>query len=163
MTKTMMFTVAAALLVVPAMAQAQSQVTATASVAQYSLVSGDGDLAFGTVDRTAGKTIDPTGTDAATRTLEFNHNVTVTFLNVPTNLAQGTLLLPVSITCAAQVAGTWSAASACSSASLNMDVGTALTTGTLGFGGTITGAAAAAAVAGAYTGQFDIRVDPRGT
>ena len=160
-----LFTVAAALLVVPAMVQAQSStVTATATIGQHAAVTGSGDLSFGTVDRDNGVDIDATGGSAAQRAVEFNHDVTITFDNVPAALtAPGSLSLPVSLMCAARPGGTWSAAAACSSASFDLDVGTGLTTVTLGFGGEITAANAADAVAASYPGSFDVVITPRGT
>jgi hypothetical protein len=158
-----LFTVVAALLVVPAMVQAQSTVTATATIGQHSAVTGSGDLAFGAVDRDNGVVIDATGGTAAQREVEFNHNVTITFDNVPTALTAGTLSLPVSLMCAARPGGTWGTAATCSTASFDLDVGTGLTTVTLGFGGEITAADAAAAVAASYTGTFDVVITSRGT
>jgi hypothetical protein len=91
------------------------------------------------VDRDNGADIDATGGSAAQREVEFNHDVTITFDNVPTALtAPGSLSLPVSLMCAARPGGTWGAATTCSSASFELDVGTGLTTVTLGFGGAIT-------------------------
>ena len=63
--------------------------------------------------------------------------------------------------CAAQVGGTWSAEQDCSSATFQLDVGSALTQAILGFGGTIAAADVAAAAAGDYTGTFDIVVTAR--
>jgi hypothetical protein len=165
MMKQTIVTVAVALIALPAMGQAQQQVTATATVAQYSLVSGSGDLAFGTLSRTVNNVIDAEGgLGAATRSLEFNHNVTVTFTNVPAVLTDGTKELAVALTCTGRVgAGAWQAAAPCSSAEVELNVGTALTTGTLSFGGEITAANAANAVAGSYAGTLDIVVAPRGT
>lgn len=161
-----LFTAAAALLVVPAMVQAQStgsSVTATATIGQHSAVTGSGDVSFGTVDRDNGVSIDPTGGTAAQREVVFNHDVTVTFDNVPSALLAGTLSLPVSLMCAARPGGTWSSAVACSTASFDLDVGTALNTVTLGFGGEITAADAANAVAASYSASFDVIVTARGT
>jgi hypothetical protein len=165
MMKKTIVTVAVALIALPALVQAQQQVTATATVAQYSLVSGSGDLAFNTLSRTADNVIDAAGgTGAATRALEFNHNVRVTFTNVPTVLMDGTRELAVALTCTGRVGtAAWQATAACSSAQVDLDVGTALTNGTLSFGGTITAANAANAVAGSYAGTLDIVVAARGT
>ena len=163
--KKMILTAAVAMLAIPAMASAQSTVTATATVAQYSQLSGTGDLAFGTLSRTVDTTIDAAGgAGSATRGLSYNHNVTVSFTSVPANLTAnaGANNLAVSLTCASRVgAGAWSAASSCGSTSYNLDVGTALTSATLGFGGTITAANAANAVAGNYSGTFNIVVVAR--
>ena len=165
MMKKVMLTVAVAVLAVPALANAQSTVTATATVAQYSQLSGTGDLAFGTLSRATDNVIDAAGgAGSATRSLDFNHNVNVTFDNVPANLTAnaGANSLAVSLTCASRVgAGAWSASSACGAASFDLDVGAALTTATLGFGGTITAVNASNAVAGNYSGQFDIVVVAR--
>jgi hypothetical protein len=166
MTKRMMIVAAVAVLAVPAMAQAQSsQVTATATVANYSTVSGTGDLAFGTLSRTVDTTINPAGgANAAQRTVHFNHNVRVRFTNVPTHLTAGggTLQLAVALTCAARLgAGAWGSAASCAGAQFNLDVGTSLTQATLGFGGTITAVNAANAVAGNYSATFDIVVEAR--
>lgn len=152
---------AVALLMVPALASAQS-VTATATVGSYSQVTGAGDLAFGTLSRAADNVINAAGgAGSATRTVSFNHNVRVTFDNVPSALTSGGLSLPVSLTCASQMAGVWSAASDCATAELDLDVSTSLTTATLGFGGTITAANVQDAVAGTYSGTFDIVVTAR--
>jgi hypothetical protein len=165
MSKRMMFAAVVAALAVPAFAHAQAgSVTATATVANHSAVTGSGDLAFGTLSRTVDNTISPTGASAAVRTLTYNHNVRVTFSNVPANLTAGggALTLPVSLTCASRVgAGSWSSAVACSGAQFDLDVGSALTVATLGFGGTITAAAASNAVAGSYAGTLDIVVTAR--
>jgi hypothetical protein len=165
MTKRLMVTVVAVVLAVPGMVQAQaSQVTATATVANYSAISGTGDLAFGTLSRVADNTIDATGAGAATRTLNYNHNVRVTYANVPAVLLAngGSLTLAVALTCAARVGtAAWSTAAACSGAQHDLDVGTALTEATLGFGGTITAANAANAVAGTYAATLDIVVTAR--
>lgn len=165
MTRRTMWFVCALLLVLPAVGHAQNayQVGASATVQQYSLVTGSGDVAFGPLSRTADNTIDAAGgTGAATRSLAYNHNVAVTFTNVPSQLVSGSLTLPVSLTCAARVAaGSWSSPAACSGATLNLDVATALTSATLGFGGTITAANTASAIAATYTGSFDIVVTAR--
>jgi hypothetical protein len=163
MMKKMILTAAVAMLAVPAMASAQNTVTATATVAQYALVSGSGDLAFGTLSTASDNVIDAAGgAGHAARTLDYNHNVTVTFTSVPANLTSGTNTLPVALTCASRIgAGSWSAAAACGTASMNLDVGTAMTQATLGFGGTITAANAVNAVAGNYTGTFNIVVVAR--
>jgi hypothetical protein len=168
MTKKLMAAAAVALVAVAtfsaeAAAQAGS-VNATATVAQYSLVTGSGDLAFGTLSRTNDNVIDAAGgAGAATRSLAFNHNVRVTFSNVPTHLAAGSLQLAITLNCAARQGATWGSAAACSGAQLDLDVGSSLTTATLGFGGVITAASAANAVAGSYSGTLDIVVSPRGT
>jgi len=166
MMKKILFTAAVAVLAVPAMASAQaSQVTATAVVENYAQLSGAGNLDFGTLSRTANTTINAAGgVGAALRTLSYNHNVTVSYANVPTNLTAnaGALTLPVTLTCASRVgAGSWSAAAGCTAASFDLDVGTALTEATLGFGGTITSTAAANAVAATYQGTLDIVVVAR--
>ena len=164
MIKKMILTAAVAMVAVPAMASAQSTVTATATVAQYSQLSGTGDLAFGTLSRTVDNTINAAGgVGSATRGLSYNHNVNVTFTSVPTNLTSlAGNNLGVALTCASRIgAGAWSASAACSTASMDLDVGAALTAATLGFGGTITAVNAAAAVAGDYSGTFNIVVVAR--
>ena len=163
--KKMILTAAVAMLAIPAMASAQSTVTATATVAQYSQLSGTGDLAFGTLSRTVDNTIDAAGgVGSATRGLSYNHNVAVSFTSVPAVLTAnaGANSLSVSLTCASRIgAGAWSASSTCSSATFNLDVGTALTSATIGFGGTITAAATSNAVAGNYSGVFNVVVTAR--
>ena len=163
--KKMMLTAAVAMLAIPAMASAQNTVTATATVAQYSQLSGTGDLAFGTLSRTVDNTIDAAGgVGSASRGLSYNHNVTVSYTAVPANLTAnaGANSLAVSLTCASRIGvGAWSASSACGSASFDLDVGASLTAATLGFGGTITAADAASAVAGNYSGQLNIVVVAR--
>lgn len=164
MTRKMMLSAAVAMLVLPTMANAQSNtVTATATVGNYSALSGSGDLNFGTLDRNADNVIDPT-TSITQRTLDYNHDVTVTFGSVPSVLtATGLTDLPVTLTCAARIgAGAWDVA-ACNVASFDLAVGAALTTGTLGFGGTITSGAVAGAAAGTYSGTMTILVAPTGT
>ncbi|HEX6307582.1 MAG TPA: hypothetical protein VFZ69_05300 [Longimicrobiales bacterium] len=149
------------LLAGPALASAQT-VTATATVAEYALVSGTGDVAFGTLSRATDNVIDAAGgAGHASRTLDFNHDVSITFNNVPASLTSGALTLPVQLTCASQLAGVWSAPVSCATAQLDLDVGAALTTATLGFGGTITAADVVNAVAGTYMGTFDIVVTAR--
>jgi hypothetical protein len=162
MVRKTMLMAAVALVMLPALASAQSQVTATATVEQVAAVIGSGDVAFGTLDRVSDNVIDPTGASAAVRTLTYNHNVTVSFTNVPTLLTDGSLELPVALTCAARIgAGAWLPTVACGGNTIDLDVGGALTIATLGFGGTITGADAAAAIAGSYSGMFDIVVTAR--
>ena len=151
--KTMMFA-AVALLVVPAMASAQ--VTATATVAQSAVVTGTGDLDFGSL--TGGRTIDPTSGDAATRTVTFNYDVQVRFENVASNLVYNGVNLPVSLTCATQM-GTWSVPVACDGAVLPLNVGSATSSATIGIGGVIDGNDVAAVPAGTYTGTLTIVVE----
>jgi hypothetical protein len=144
--------------------QAQSsQVTATGTVSAYSAVSGSGDLSFGTLSRTMDTVINAAGgAGAAQRTVDYNHNIRVSFSNVPTHLVAGggTLQLPVSLTCASRVgAGSWSGPTACGQ--IDLDVGSSTTTATLGFGGTIQAAHAANAVAGTYSATLDIVVTAR--
>lgn len=165
MSKKMLTVAAVALLLVPAAASAQNEVTATATVANYSSLTGAGNIAFGTISRTADNVVNAAGgVGSATRTLEFNHNVAVSFTGLPANLTATvnaqTVNLPVSIECASRIgAAAWSTPAAC--ATYNLDVGTALTTATLGFGGTITQAAAANAPAATYTGSFNIVITAR--
>ena len=165
MMKKMILTAAIAMVAVPAMASAQSTVRATATVAQFSQLTGPGDLAFGTLSRTVDNTINAAGgTGYASRTLSYNHNVTVSFSNVPANLTAnaGANSLAVTLNCASKVGtGAWSAVSGCSTASFALDVGTSLTQAELGFGGQITAVNASNAVAGSYAGTFDIVVVAR--
>lgn len=161
MVRKLMLVAAVTMLVLPAMASAQSTVTATATVAQTFALSGSGDLAFGTLSATVDNVVDATA-GATTRTLDFNHDVQVTFTNVPTGLSSAGLAdLPITLTCASQMGGVWSAEQNCSTAAISLDVGTALTQAILGFGGTIASADVAAAAAGDYTGTFDIVVTAR--
>jgi hypothetical protein len=151
--------VAAVALVLPNAVNAQD-VTVTATVSPTFSLGGAGDLAFGALSPTVDNTIDATS-GATMRTLDYNHNVTVTF-NAPGVLtAPGLTNLPVTLMCASQLGGVWSAEQLCSSASIDLDVGPALTQATLGFGGTIAAADVAAAAAGDYTGSFDITVTAR--
>jgi hypothetical protein len=148
---------------VPGLVHAQaSQVTATATVANYAAVTGSGNLDFGTLSRTADMTVLPSA--GALRTVDYNHNVRVTFANVPTHLTAnaGTLQLPVALTCAFRVgAGSWSAGQPCDGNPVDLDVGPQLTQATLGFGGTITAANVENAVAATYTGTLDIVITAR--
>jgi hypothetical protein len=154
-----------AVVAVPGFAHAQaSQVAATATVANYSAITGTGDLAFGELSRTVDNIVNATGAAAALRTVSYNHNIRVTFANVPTHLTAnaGTLQLPVSLNCAARIGTeTWSTPVPCSGAQLDLDVGTALTSATLGFGGSITAAHTADAVAASYRGTLDIVITAR--
>jgi hypothetical protein len=161
MFRKMILTTAVAMLVLPAMASAQAQVTATATVGQAFALGGTDDLAFGTLSATVNNVIDATS-GAVIRTLDYNYDVAVTFANVPSALSSAGLTdLPVTLSCAAESGGAWTAAADCLSASFDLDVGPALTQATLGFGGTITAAAVAAAAAGDYTATFDIVVTAR--
>ena len=161
MVRKMMLTAAVAMLVLPAMASAQNTVTATATVGQSAVVTGSGDLAFGTLSAVTDNVI-AANSGAVTRTVDYNHNIDVTFTGVPTALSSAGLAdLPVTLMCASQLGGTWSTPVACSGATLALDVGTALTVATLGFGGTILAADVANAAAGDYTASFDIVVTAR--
>jgi hypothetical protein len=160
--KQILTVVAAAAFVLPAAANAQSTVNASATVANYDALSGTGDLAF-SVTRAAGGSIDATA-GTVVRTLDFNHNVTVSFTGVPTNLTatvnSQSVSLPVSITCASKLgAAAWTAAAAC--VSKDLDVGTTQTSALLGFGGTISAAAVQAAPAATYNGSFTIVITAR--
>ncbi|HSJ25814.1 MAG TPA: hypothetical protein VK929_14150 [Longimicrobiales bacterium] len=154
----------AALVLAPGLVQAQaSQVTATATIAPYAAVSGSGDLSFGVLDR-GGITVDPTGGSAAQRTVNFNHNVRVTFTGVPSALMPTSgsgAGLPVTLTCAVRTGAAWSAATDCAGAELDLDVGATTTEATLGIGGSITAAAVTNAVAGTYEGTLTIVVTAR--
>jgi hypothetical protein len=155
--------VAVAMLAAPAFASAQSStVTATATVGQSAVVTGAGDLAFGTLVTGSDNTIVADG-GAVTRTLDYNHDVDVTFDNVPAALTSaGAADLPISLMCAAQLGGVWSTPVPCSpTVPIALDVGTSLTQAILGFGGTILGADVATAAAGDYTGSFDIVITAR--
>jgi hypothetical protein len=161
MVRKMMLTAAAAMLVLPAMASAQSTVTAPAPVAQTFALSGTGDIAFGTLSDVSDNDIDPTS-GATTRTLDYNGDVDVTFTSVPTALSSpGLTDLPITLMCAAELGGVWSAAVPSAGSTLALDVGAALTQATLGFGGTITAAAVQAAAAGDYSATFNIVVTAR--
>src|SRR5690606_17047 len=99
MVKKIVLTAAVAVLIIPAFASAQSSVTATATVGNPAAVTGSGNLDFGTVSRASDNVIDAAGgAGAATRTVEFNHNIRVTCSNVPANLTFGALTLPVALT-----------------------------------------------------------------
>jgi hypothetical protein len=164
MTRKLMATAAVVLFAVPTFVQAQAAtaVTSTATVAPFFEVTGAGSIAFNTLSRGSDNVVDAAGgAGAAQRSVAFNHNVKVTFENVPTNLVSGPLNLPISLTCARRVSGTWNTAAACSGASFDLTVGSSLTTVTLGFGGTISAAAASNAVAGSYQGTMDIVVVAR--
>ena len=160
MVRKMMLAAAVAVLVLPAMASAQT-VVATATVAPTSAITGSGDVDFGTLSTAVDNVIDAAA-GTVTRTLTFNHDLTVTYSNVPTALSSAGLTdLPVVLDCAWELGGSWSAASACSAASFDIDVGAAQTVATLGFGGTILAADVANAAAGTYTAQFDIVLTAR--
>jgi hypothetical protein len=161
MVRKLMLAAAVTMLVMPGMASAQSTVQATATVSPTATLGGTADLAFGALSASVDNVIDATG-GATTRTLDYNHNVTITYTNVPASLTSGTSTpLPIALTCASSLAGTWSAAQPCSSASFDLDVGAALTQAILGFGGTIAAADVAAAAAGDYAASFDITITAR--
>lgn len=161
MVRKMILTAAVAMLIVPAMASAQSTVTATATVGETAVVSGAGDLAFGTLSATVDNVIDAAG-GATVRTIDYNHDIDVTFTSVPAALSStGLADLPIALTCASQLGGVWSTPVACAGSTLALDVGTALTQATLGFGGTILAADVANAAAGDYTATFNIVVTAR--
>jgi hypothetical protein len=160
MLKKMILTAAVAILVLPAMASAQT-VVATATVSPVSTVTGSGDVDFGTLSTAVDNVIDATA-GTVTRTLTYNHNLTVSFSNVPTALSSAGLTdLPVVLECAWELGATWSTVSACSAASFDIDVGAAQTVATLGFGGLIHAADVATAAAGTYTASFDIVLTAR--
>lgn len=161
MVRKMMLTAAVAVLVLPAMASAQSTVTATATVSQTAVLTGAGDIAFGTLNAGADNVI-AANDGSVTRTLNYNHDVQITFTGVPSALTSpGLADLPVALECATQVGVTWSMPVACNGAALDLDVATGLTVATLGFGGTIAGVDVANAAAGDYTGTFTIVVTAR--
>ena len=167
MKKTLYTMAAVALLAVPAAANAQSSVNASATIATYTNLTGTSSIAFGTLSRSALNTVDPAGgTGSATRSLDYNQNVTVTYTSVPTDLTAtvngSTVNLPIAMKCAYKIGtGSWSSGAACSSASFDMNVGSALTTGTLGFGGDITAASVANALAATYSGTMTVVITPR--
>ncbi len=167
MKKTIFSMAAAALLAVPTFANAQASVSASATVATYMNMTGASSIAFGTLSRTVDASINPAGgAGSATRSIDYNQNMTVTYTSVPTNLTAtvngSTANLPVSLKCAYKIgSGAWSAASACSTASFAMDVGAALTTGTLGFGGDILATNVANALAATYTGTMTVVLTAR--
>jgi hypothetical protein len=154
-----MMLAAVAMLVLPVMASAQT-VTATATVTQYAEVAGDVTLAFGALSATVDNVIDATD-GSVTTTVSYNHDVDVEFTGVPSVLTGTGGTLAITLMCATQEGATWSTAVACDGASLPLDVGSALTTATLGFGGTILAADVANAPAGDYSGTFDITVTAR--
>ena len=160
MFRKLLFTMAA-LVVLPAAVSAQSEdVNVTATVDFFSSITGAGDLAFGTLSRTVDNVIDPTS-GGALRTVNFNADVTVSFSGVPATLAgPNGASLPVSLTCAYDQGGVWSAAVACNGNSFDITNtnATGVDVATLGFGGTITAAAVQAVPAGSYTGTFTIQV-----
>lgn len=162
MVRKLMLVAVVAMLVLPTMASAQSdQVAATATVLPTFALTGSGDLAFGDLSAVTDNVISAIG-GATVRTLSFNHDVAVTFTNVPAALSSGSLTpLPVTLMCASSVGGSWSSEQVCSSASLNLTVGAEVTQAILGFGGTIAAADVAAAAAGSYTATFDIVVTAR--
>jgi hypothetical protein len=160
MVRKMMLAAAVAILMLPAMTSAQSTVTATATVSPTAVVGGSGDLAFGALDAVTNNVINATA-GATTRTVTFNHDIDVSFDNVPTELVGTGANLPVSLECAWAIGAAWSAAEDCSTAVFAIDVGSALTVATLGFGGTILAADVANAPAGDYTASFDIVVEAR--
>jgi hypothetical protein len=167
MKKTIFSMAAAALLAVPAFASAQSSVSGSAVVNTYMNLTGASSIVFGTLSRPVDASIDPAGgAGAATRSIDYNQNMTVTYTSVPTNLTAtvngSTANLPVSLKCAYKIgAAAWSAASACSGASFAMDVGGALTTGTHGFGGDILATDVANALAATYTGTMTVVLTAR--
>lgn len=160
MVRKMMLTAAVAILMLPAMTSAQ-QVTATATVSPTAVIGGAGDLAFGALDAVADNVISPTGASAATRTVTFNHNIDVSFDNVPTELVGTGANLAIAMECAWEVDGTWSTAESCTTAVFEIDVQSALTVATLGFGGTILATDVANAPAGDYAATLDIVVEAR--
>jgi hypothetical protein len=163
MVRKMVLTAALMLLALPALASAQAgSVAVTATVDNVAVVTGSGDLAFGTLDPVNGNSVDAAGgVAAALRTLTYNHDVTVTFV-APAVLTSGSNSLNVSLMCAARIGlGAWSTPEACSTASLELDVAGAITEATLGFGGSIAAGDIALAVAGAYTATIDIYVAAR--
>jgi hypothetical protein len=168
MKKTLYTMAAITLLAVPAAANAQgTTVGAGAAVDTYTNLTGASSIVFPALSRSSLNTVDAAGgTGAATRTLEYNQNVTITYSGVPTDLTAtingASATLPVTLKCAYRVGtAAWSAASACSSASFAMDVGSTLTTGTLGFGGDILAASVASALAGTYSGEVTVVITPR--
>jgi hypothetical protein len=167
MTKKLMITVVAMVMAVPTFASAQSTVQATAVVDNYFALVGTDVLDFGVLSRSANTTIDAAGgVGSVIRGLSYNHNLTVTYASVPASLTATVngngVSLPVSLTCAYRIgAAAWSSDAPCSTASFDLDVGMAITSADLGFGGQITAANTSNAVAATYTGQFDIVITAR--
>ena len=160
MVRKMILTAAVAMLVLPTMASAQT-VTATATVTPTSVVTGSGDVDFGPLSTAANNVIAADG-GTVTRTLTYNHDLTVSFTNVPSALSSAGLTdLPVVLECASQLGGIWSTPVACLGGTIDLDVGAAQTVATLGFGGTILAADVANAAAGTYTATFDIVLTAR--
>lgn len=160
MVRKMMLTAAVAILMLPAMTSAQSTVTATATVSPTAVMGGSGDLAFGALNDVGSNDISAIG-GQTTRTVTFNHDIDVSFDNVPTELVGAGANLPVSLECAWAIGASWSTPEDCGTAVFAIDVGAALTVATLGFGGSILGADVANAPAGDYTATFDIVVEAR--
>lgn len=160
MFRKMMLTAAVALMLLPVMASAQSTVTATATVSPTAVLTGSGDLAFGPLSDVTDNEI--LATSGASRTVTFNHNIDVSFNNVPAALTGAGANLPIQLMCASQPdGGPWSTPADCTTAVLPLDVGTALTMATLGFGGIILAADVANAPAGDYSATFDIIIAAR--
>jgi hypothetical protein len=165
--KTLFSMAAITLLAVPSFASAQSSVAANATVGTYMNLTGASSIAFGTLSRTVDNTVNAAGgTGSASRAVDYNQNITVTYSTVPTNLTAtvngSTASLPVSLKCAYKIGtGSWNTPGACSSASFAMDVGAAMTTGTLGFGGDILAADVATALAATYTGSLTVVLTAR--
>jgi hypothetical protein len=166
MTRKLITAAAVAVLAVPTFAQAQDgSVAATATVPTHHAVTGTGDIAFGILSRDAANEVNAAGgTGSALRTVEFNHDVTVSFGTVPTVLTgSGTNTIAVTLRCAARQNATWGDTVDCGGSTFDLDVGTGLSTATLGFGGGISAAAAAGAVADSYSATLNIYVAARGT
>lgn len=165
MIRKMLLTAAVVAVVVPAadvQAQAASgNVSATATVADYVVLTGTDNLSFGTVARGADAVISAVG-GAATRSLTYNRNVTVTFSSLTALTGTGGSL-PITMYCATQTgAAAWvGETNPCTTGPIDLDVGASTTTTTLGFGGRIAAAAIDAARAGTYSGTMDITVTVR--
>lgn len=161
MIRKLMLVAAVAMLVLPNAVNAQSTVNATATVGNFSDVTGSGDLDFGTLIRNTDNVVDAV-TQGPQRLIDYNHDVTVTF-SAPTVLTGTGDDLAVTLMCAAQIGAGAPVTEACTTASFDLAVGGTLTQATLFFGGTIAEAAVNAAAAGSYSGTITIQVAPTGT
>lgn len=161
------FTMALALIVLPAAASAQlasGNVTVTATVDPYAAITGTGDMQFGSLSRTVNNVVNPAaGVGAALRTVTFNSNIDVTFSGVASALSgPNGASLPVLLNCAYEVGGTWSAGTACSTATFAINNTLAgLATAQVGIGGRILATDVQTVAAGDYQGQITIVVTAR--
>jgi hypothetical protein len=162
MIRKMLLTAAVFAVVIPAAAQAQAtgQVSATAIVGDHIVLTGTGDMSFGTVLRTADAVVSAVD-GSVTRVVTYNRDVAVAF-TAPSALTGSSGSLPVTLYCAQQNGATWTGATnPCTSGPMDLNVGATTTQTTLGFGGRILQADIEAAIAGTYTGTIDIVVTAR--